>query len=144
MIVRIFITCLFAGCLAVPSVAATGLKETVQISKKDCRWLVRHQPAANVAYQPGVGVNGRRVKPADLNPDSQIKLPPVIAIPLHVPLRDLLKKGATSQVGSSEVGVGLVTVDRRSGEVKYEGQTLAGGDSSRLVPACRNLLRGKY
>jgi hypothetical protein len=56
----------------------------------------------------------------------------------------LLKKGASSQVGSSDVGVGLVTVDRRSGEVKYEGRNLAGGDSDRLVLACRKLLRGKY
>ena len=144
MIIRLFMTSLLALLVAMSAAAASDFQEKVQISKKDCRWLVRHQPSADVAFQPGVGVNGRRVKPADLDPGRQIKLPPVIAIPLQVPLSSLLKKGTSSQVGSSDVGVGLVTVDRRSGEVTYEGRSLAGGDSDRLVLACRKLLRGKY
>ena len=144
MIIRLLMTSLLALLVAMSAAAASDLQEKVQISKKDCRWLVRHQPSADVAFQPGVGVNGRRVKPADLDPGRQIKLPPVIAIPLQVPLSSLLKKGTSSQVGSSDVGVGLVTVDRRSGEVTYEGRSLAGGDSDRLVLACRKLLRGKY
>ncbi|MBT3536829.1 MAG: hypothetical protein HN478_23310 [Rhodospirillaceae bacterium] len=147
MVIRIFIAGLLTAILALPvypAYSAGNLKDKIKISNKDCRWLVRHRPAADVAYKPGVGVNGRRVKPADLQPDRQIKLPPIIAIPLTVPVGSLLKKGATSPVGASEVGVGLVTVDRQSGEVQYEGQTLAGGDSKRMVAACRKLLRGKY
>ncbi|MFP6773748.1 MAG: hypothetical protein VCE74_15645 [Alphaproteobacteria bacterium] len=144
MIIRLLMTSLLALLVAMSAAAASDLQEKVQISKKDCRWLVRHQPSADAAFQPGVGVNGRRVKPADLDPGRQIKLPPVIAIPLQVPLSSLLKKGTSSQVGFSDVGVGLVTVDRRSGEVTYEGRSLAGGDSDRLVLACRKLLRGKY
>jgi hypothetical protein len=120
------------------------MKAAVTISKQDCRWLVRHRPAADVAFTPGAGVKGRRVRPADLPPARQIKLPDLITIPLHVPVRDFLKSGASSPVGASEVGVGLVTVDRHGGEVKYEGRTLVAAEAERLVVACRKLLRGKY
>ena len=105
---------------------------------------MHHQPTADVAFKPGVGVNGRKVVPVDLEPDRHIKLPDVIAIPLHVPVRSLLKPGTAAQLGGSEIGVGLVTVDRHSGEVKYEGQTLVPAQSERMVAACRKLLRGKY
>ena len=131
------------ACLISANVAAEEPVRKVTISKKDCRWLVHHQPAADVAYKPGVGVGGRSVKPADLDSNRRIKLPRIIAIPLHVPVRDLLKKGTTSPVGESEVDVGLVTVDRDSGEVQYEGQTLVPAETERMVAACRELLRGK-
>ncbi len=144
MTIRIFIAGLLAVFLGSSGALATDSKEAVRISKKDCRYLVNHRPAADVAFKPGVGVKGRRVRPADLPPGHQIKLPDLIAIPLHVPVRDLLKKGANSQVGESEVAVGQVTVDRHNGEVKYEGQTLVAAESKRLVVACRKLLRGKY
>ena len=41
---------------------------------------MRHEPAPDVAYQPGVDVHGRAVAPADLNGGSQIELPDVIYI----------------------------------------------------------------
>ncbi len=144
MCLRILIVASVALVISLGGASAASLSGPVKVSKKDCRWLVRHRPAADVAFKPGTGVNGRRVKPADLNPESQIKVPDIIAIPLHVPLRNLLKKGAKSQVGASEVGVGKVTVDRHSGEVKYQGKTLAGSEADRMVIACRKLLRGKY
>ena len=105
---------------------------------------MHHQPAADVAFKPEVGVNGRKVVPADLEPDRHIKLPDVIAIPLHIPVRSLLKPDTAAQLGGSEIGIGLVTVDRHSGEVKYEGQTLVLAQSERMVAACRKLRRGKY
>lgn len=141
---RILVSGLLAVFMALSGASAAGMKAAVTISKKDCRWLVRHRPAADVAFTPGVGVKGRRVRPADLPPGRRITLPDLIAIPLHVPVRDLLKKGASSQVGASEASVGLVTVDRHGGEVKYEGRTLVAAEAERLVMACRKLLRGKY
>lgn len=143
MMSRLFVSCLMVAMLAVTPAAAGVLKQKVTVAKQDCRWLVRHQPAADVAYKPGVDVRGRPVKPADLESNRQVDLPPVIAIPLHVPLGHLLKKGSSTVVDSSEVGAGLVTVDRRSGEVKYEGQTLRPAESRRMVAACRSLLRRK-
>ncbi len=141
MVIRILILGLLAAALPMAGAVAAGLKEKVTVSKQDCRWLVNHQPAADVAYQPGVGVRGRQVKSADLDSNQRINLPPVIAIPLHVPVRRLLKGGAANPIGDSEVGVGLVTVDRNSGEIRYEGETLVSDDESRLVAACRDLLR---
>ena len=41
--------------------AAVSEGPKVRIAKKDCRRLVRHQPAADVAYQPGVDVRGNKV-----------------------------------------------------------------------------------
>ena len=125
--------------IAVPP--AMGMEQKVKISKKDCRWLVRHQPADDVAYKPGIDAYGRPVVPADLASNRRIKLPNVIAIPLNVPLGNLLTSGTTSPVGGSEVGVGLVTVDRNTGEVKYEGKSLVQDEYESMVVACRKLLR---
>jgi hypothetical protein len=124
-------------------VSAGVLKEKVTVSKKDCRRMVRHRPAADVAYKPGVDVRGRPVKSANLDGDKQIDLPAVIAIPLHVPLGNLLKKGSSTPVDASEVGVGVVTVDRKTGEVMYEGKSLGNAETQQMVAACRKLLRGK-
>ena len=143
MVIRLLISALLAASLATAGAAAAEPKQKVSISKKDCRWLTSHRPAADVAYKPGVDARGRPVKSADLDSNRRIKLPRVIAIPLHVPLGSLLKPGTTSPVGESEVGVGLITVDRTSGEVSYEGETLVPAERRRMVAACRNLLRRK-
>ncbi|MBT3373524.1 MAG: hypothetical protein HOA08_17885 [Rhodospirillaceae bacterium] len=132
-----------AAGFAVAPVSAGVLKEKVTVSKKDCRRMVRHRPAADVAYKPGVDVRGRPVKSANLDGDKQIDLPAVIAIPLHVPLGNLLKKGSSTPVDASEVGVGVVTVDRKTGEVMYEGKSLGNAETQQMVAACRKLLRGK-
>jgi len=143
MVMRLLISGSLAACLAVAGAAAKGLEPRVMVSKQDCRWLVRHQPAADVAYKPGVSVHGRPVKPADLASNRRIKLPEIIAVPLHVPVGSLLKEGFTSPVGNSEVDVGLVTVDRTSGEVLYEGETLVPAEAERMIAACRELLHRK-
>lgn len=143
MLMRLLVSGLLAAGLAMAEAAAEGLEQTVKVTEQDCRWLVHHQPAPDVAYKPGVDVHGRSVTPADLDSNRRVKLPEVIAIPLHVPIDSLLKKGVTSPVGESEVGVGLVTVDRSTGEVLYEGQALVPAETERMVAACRRLLREK-
>ena len=60
-----------ALCLAP---AAAGA-ETLVVSRQDCQRLVRHVPAADVAYQPGVDVQGRPVAPADLGGGLDLGLP---------------------------------------------------------------------
>src|SRR5215475_7077827 len=59
----------------------------VAISRRDCDRLVNHEPAPDVAYQPGVDVHGKPVAPADLGGGSQIELPDVIYIPIEVLLQ---------------------------------------------------------
>lgn len=53
--------------------------ETVSITRQDCSRLIRHQPAPDVAYQPGVDAYGREVAPADLPGSAgQVKLLPEV------------------------------------------------------------------
>ena len=143
MVIRLLISALLVAGLAMADTAAAAKKQKATVSKQDCRWLVSHRPAADVAFKPGVDVRGRPVKSADLGSTRRIKLPRVIAIPLTVPLGSLVKSDASSLIGESEVGVGLVTVDRESGEVTYEGQSLVPAERRRLPTACRKLLRRK-
>jgi hypothetical protein len=49
----------------------------VQITKRDCRRLVRHQASAEVAYKPGVDVRGNPVVGADVNGAFTVPLPDV-------------------------------------------------------------------
>jgi hypothetical protein len=53
----------FAGILIFASVQAAEL----QMDKSACQLVSKHHPDADVAYQPGIDAEGRRVVPADLN-----------------------------------------------------------------------------
>jgi hypothetical protein len=66
---------IFGSFLAAPAARA----ETVTVSKQDCSRLIHHQPAPNVAYQPGVDVHGKKVASADLEGSgNSIKLLPEV------------------------------------------------------------------
>jgi hypothetical protein len=97
MMIRSLIMGSLAAFLAMAGATAKGLKKMV--SKQDGRWLVQHLPAADVAYTPGVGVRGHPVKPVDLASNRRINLPQIIAIPLHVPVGNLLKKVLQARPG---------------------------------------------
>lgn len=55
----------FAVFAGLWSAAANGA--TVKVTRETCNHVVAHQPAADVAYRPGVDVNGNSVAPANLN-----------------------------------------------------------------------------
>lgn len=55
-----------ASCLLLVAATASAEEVTVTVTRQDCARLVRHMPSADVAYQPGVDVKGRKVAPADL------------------------------------------------------------------------------
>src|SRR5574338_1069074 len=107
-------------------VAAAGwtaaARAEVAISRQDCERLVRHEPAPDVAYQPGVDVHGNPVVPADLGGGSQIELPDVIYIPIEVLLQDRFHIPANSVLfqATAEVGVAELRGDR----VYYQDQLL--------------------
>jgi hypothetical protein len=52
-----------AGILSVSIVQAAELR----MAESVCQQVTRHVPDADVAFQPGVGADGRRVVPADIN-----------------------------------------------------------------------------
>ncbi|HZD25544.1 MAG TPA: hypothetical protein VE631_04730 [Alphaproteobacteria bacterium] len=125
--------------LAMPPALAGGL--TVVVDEADCRWLVRHEPAPDVTYQPGVDVNGNPVAPADLGPDhggaAAPVLPKQIAIDLDIPLSRLLPDGTPPNLEDAKANAGTVTVDRETGAVSYNGQPLVDPAREHLIAACR-------
>ncbi|RMD62947.1 MAG: hypothetical protein D6826_06185, partial [Alphaproteobacteria bacterium] len=61
---------------------------TARLTKSDCARLVKHVPAPDVAYRPGVDVRGRPVTPADVDGGVSIAVPETIEIPIKVDLQD--------------------------------------------------------
>jgi hypothetical protein len=108
----------------------------IAISRADCERLVRHQPAPDVAYQPGVDVHGRPVVPADLGGGQQIQLPDVIYIPIEVLIEDKYGIPANSVLYDATALVGVVSV--RGNQVYFEDQPLTDPEIVALEEACRD------
>jgi hypothetical protein len=64
----------------------TRAQTTIVITKAECDRLVTQVASADVAYTPGVDVNGNAVAPAYLNPQPQISVPDTISIPVTIDL----------------------------------------------------------
>jgi hypothetical protein len=113
-------------------------KADIAITRQDCQYLVRHQPAPDVAYQPGVDVHGNPVAPADLNGGAQIKLPETIYIPIEVDIGQRYHIPANSPLwkATAELGTVAITGD----QVTYNGQPLTPDDNAALVALCREKL----
>ena len=108
----------------------------VAIARKDCQWLVNHEAAPDVIYQPGVDVHGRPVVPADLGGGQQIQLPDVIYIPIEVLIQDKYDIPANSVLYDATTLVGVVSV--RGDQVYFEEQPLTDPEIVALEEACRN------
>ena len=121
--------------LAAVAWAAPAAAE-VAISRKDCERLVRHEPAPDVTYQPGVDVHGRPVMPADLGGGQQIQLPDVIYIPIEVLIQDKYGIPANSVLYDATAFIGVVAV--RGNRVYFEDQELTDPEVAALEEACRD------
>jgi hypothetical protein len=104
-----------------------------------CDALVKHTPAPDVAYQPGVDVDGNPVAPADLPGQPQIKLPQKFNIPLTVSLSKALNLSTSTVPGSllgegTEIPLGTFTVD--SDKVTFNGQPLTDEQQDNLAVLC--------
>lgn len=108
----------------------------VAISRRDCERLVRHEPAPDVTYQPGVDVHGKPVVPADLNGGSQIELPDVIYIPIEVLVQDKYGIPANSVLYKATALVGVVSV--QGNQVYFEDKPLTDPEITALEEACRD------
>ncbi|TQV79114.1 hypothetical protein [Denitrobaculum tricleocarpae] len=152
--------CLFGGlaCLVgLASDAATGAQQskdaasdpqrvTIEISDADCRLLTRHQPDADVAFQPGVDARGRPVAPADLNGGGQagfsrLETPKRIVIPIEVDLFERFGVPANADLFKADAQVGQVIYD--DGKLFYNGQRLADGASDELLLLCKKALKAE-
>lgn len=83
-----------------------------------CQILVEHQPAPDVAYQPGVDVNGNPVVPADVAPT------PVQSQPIEIPITiDFVQQLNLPQDMEMSGKVAALTV-YPDGKVAYNGRML--------------------
>lgn len=101
-----------------------------------CREIVRHVPANDVAYRPGVDVRGRAVASADVGGTVRVEPPEEVVIDLEIPLRDLIGEDSSGLVAEAQARVGQIAVNRQSGEVRYNGQLLNSDELSGLQTAC--------
>lgn len=119
--------------------AATHVQaETITVTREDCVDFVRHEPAPDVAYRPGVDSRGRQVTPADLGDHPPIELPKEFAIPITVDLADRLGLPAGSRLFEPQTNIG--TVVYRDGKAWFNGRELPSDGTAALIAACRKRL----
>ncbi len=119
---------------ASPSRAAESV---VIISRGDCARLAVHQPAPDVAYQPGVDARGRPVAPADLpGSNPPIAMPDEIAIDITVEIQKRFGIPANSAFFKPEARVGTIVV-KPDGSATFNGQPLTSPESRALAALCQ-------
>ena len=123
-----------AAAAAEDVIVITEAEEAIVITEADCRLLVRHVPAADVAYEPGVDVRGNAVAPADLGAP-EISLPEEISIDVTALVYDLLK--TTPPTGLKDTAINLGKVVFRDGRLTYNGQPLGDAADATLIAVCR-------
>ena len=121
------------------TLAATGAAaQTFVIDPATCRALVAHQPAADVAYKPGVDVKGRPVAGADLEPSA----PPVLAkeftFDLNIDLRGRVPAGSPLFQPQLNVGRIALTPD---GKIAFNGQPLGNPEQVAIAELCQRRAR---
>lgn len=125
---------LSALLLTIPEGSAAAEQRVVWIKKADCAWLVKHEPAPDIAYQPGVDVHGRPVAPADLDASS-LRLPERTRIAITVDLQERFGIPTNSALFEGEVAVGEVVVE--GDRITFNGEPLYDPEIRALAEGCR-------
>jgi len=110
-------------------------QSVVTINAADCDRLVAHVAAPDVAYTPGVDVNGQAVAPADLNGAPDIQMPDVITIPVTIDLATRLGI-PTSFLARPTVGEVQVS---RDGRASFNGEPLTSDAEHELAKRCQGV-----
>lgn len=139
--VRFILFLLVPGWLAVAAASPVRAGDKVVVTKRDCLNLVRHRPAPDVAYTPGLDVHGRAVAPADLPSASPIQLPKEIVVDIGVDLNEKYGIGkdddGNTRYTAETQTLGKVKVDVLSGRVMWNDRPLDGADTETLRAICR-------
>lgn len=126
---------LAVGSLCVGDSAAEA--SSIVVKATDCQRLVQHRASADVAYKPGVDVNGNPVAPADLPGSVTIKTPTEITFNVTF---DLLKNYGVSEdsalTAEGDAAVGEVKYNLMSGALTYNGQRLDDAETAALADLC--------
>ncbi len=113
--------------------------QTVTVSQTDCLELVKHVPAADVVYEPGVDVHGRPVVPADIGGSLQVTPPKDFTIDITVRLDKRFGIPATADLYQPEANIGVVTI--KGNKAYFNGQPLATESIDELAEICRKLTK---
>ncbi|MFQ5467773.1 MAG: hypothetical protein ACE5DS_06510 [Kiloniellaceae bacterium] len=132
---------LAAGALAVPA-APRAEAVSVTIARADCLRLTAHMPAPDVAYQPGVDVQGRPVVPADLGRSPAVRLPDVIELDIEVDLQDRFGFPANRDLFEADAQIGIVRLFP-DGRATLNGQPLQDETQAALAARCQEILYGR-
>lgn len=126
--------------IAVLAMAGVPLSaQTITVSPSACQALTAHTPSSDVAYQPGVDVDGNDVVSADLNSSGQLNFADdhEFWLPIEVPLSNVVNIDAADNLNSvrdSNIGVGTVTV--KNGQVYFNGEPLGDAGSHAIAAEC--------
>jgi hypothetical protein len=110
------------------------------VTPKDCRRLVAHRPADDVAYKAGVDAYGRPVTPADLPGTQVIKTPNKITFSITYDALRGLGLSENSELLSGEASIGAVSYDISKGRLEFNGQPLGDPEIAALAAACKTVL----
>jgi hypothetical protein len=121
------------------SALTTSSKTGSKMDPSFCNALIKHTPSADVAYQPGVDMNGKKVAPADVPGSPQVQLPNKIDIPLTVNLAKTLNLDTTkypyNTLGSgTEAWLGTLSVE--GDKVTFNGKPLSDEQQDNLAVLC--------
>lgn len=125
----------------VASPAAAHDAVSLSITKADCSRLVKHAPAPDVAYQPGVDARGRAVVPADLDGGVSLALPETIVIDVEADLFAKFGIPLDPALYDADAEIGEVTY--RDGRAYFNGQPLQNEAQAELAARCQKVLREK-
>jgi hypothetical protein len=134
---------LLSAVLALWTVAAhcQESERAIAVARTDCRLVVAHVAAPDVAYQPGVDVHGRPVVPADVD-GAAIVLPEVVPIIISSDLRDRFGLDPDSPLFNADVEIGVVELVLASGGLFFNGAPLGDNDERALAALCREAIDG--
>lgn len=126
------------ACLVCAGPAAA---DTVTVNRTDCLKIVKHVPATDVAYQPGVDVHGKPVVSADVEGSVSVTVPKDFTIDITVKIDDRFGIPATPNLYKPEANIGVVTV--KGDKAYFNGQPLATESINELAEICRKLTQTK-
>lgn len=136
---------------APPSTAASEIpettgesKESVVVTGKICNRVTAYVPADDVAYQPGVDVDGNAVAPADIPGSQTFELPDNIAFELPLnPFEYVGNSDLAEKFPDAQFSVGRVEYDLSSGKLTLNGKVLNQGQNAAIAAACNKFREEK-
>ncbi len=138
---RLAVLALLAVLLAVPPASAT----LITVTAGDCANIVANTPSDDVAYQPGVDVDGNAVAPADLDRYGRLDLDvDDVIIDIDIPLSAVAgvvgdEAAFTANGGriySFGANASVGTVSFRGGDVYFNGQRISNRQREAIAAAC--------